>query len=153
VSIPWGNRAAKSRYETAKLTYQQARIAYNDFLEELKLDVINAHRDMERDIKRMVSTKATVEQTALQLEAEQERLEQGKSDSFRILQFQDDLIEAQIRHLAATIDFNRSYYTLLRAEGRAIRNDSFDLTEIADRILNHIQPFGRRSSLGENLEG
>jgi outer membrane protein TolC len=153
VSIPWGNRAAKSRCETARLTYEQAKIAYNDFLEELKLDVINAHRDMERDIKRMASTKATVEQTVLQLEAEQERLDQGKSDSFRILQFQDDLIEAQIRHLAATIDFNRSYYNLLRVEGRAIRNDAFDLTDIADRILNQIHSFGRRSSVGGSLEG
>jgi hypothetical protein len=69
------------------------------------------------------------------------------------LQFQDDLIEAQIRYLAATIDFNRSYYTLLRVEGRAIRNEAFDLTEIADRILNQIHSFGRRSSLGGNVEG
>jgi outer membrane protein TolC len=146
VSIPWGNRAARSRHETAKLTYQQAKIAYNDFLEELQLDVINAHRDMERDIKRMASTKATVEQTVLQLEAEQERFDQGMSDSFRILQFQDDLIVAQIRHLAATIDFNRSYYNLLRVEGRAIRNEAFDLTDIADRILNQMHSFGRRHS-------
>jgi len=153
VSIPWGNRAARSRYARAKLNYQKARIVYSDFLEELRLDVINAHRDIDRDIKRMASTKAAMEQTELQLQAENELLEQGMSSSFRILEFQDDLIQARIRHLAATIDFNRSYFKLLRVEGRAIRNERFDLTDVVEKILRQVDPSRRRLSPGRGPAG
>jgi len=135
VSIPWGNRAARSRYERAKLSYQKAKIIFNDFLEQLRLEVINAHRDLDRDIKRVASTKAALKQADLQLQAENERRKEGMSDSFRILEFQDDLIAAQIRHLAATVDLNRSYFNLLRVEGRAIRNERFDLTDTVQKAL------------------
>lgn len=135
VSIPWGNRAARSRYARAKLSYQKAKIAFRDYLEELRLNVINAHRDIDRDIKRMAATKASLEQTELQLQTEKERLAQQMSNSFRMLEFQDDLIAARIRHLAATIDFNRSYFNLLRVEGRAVRNERFDLTDIVEKML------------------
>lgn len=144
VSYPWGNRAARSRYNQAKLNYQRARILLNDFLEELRLEVVNAHRNIETNIKRMASTKAAVEQAELQLQLENELFTQGMSNSFRLLQFQDDLIAVRIRHLAATIDFNASYYSLLRVEGRGIRNEQFDLTDIAERILRQTRPQMRK---------
>jgi len=135
VSVPWGNRAARSRYVQAKLNHQKSKTLLDDFLEQLRLEVINAHRDVDRDIKRMTSTKAAVEQAQLQLQTENELYAQGMSNSFRILEFQDDLTEARVRQLAATIDFNRSYFNLLRAEGRAIRNDRFDLTDLVEKLL------------------
>jgi len=147
VSYPWGNRAARSRYTQARLNYERAKILFNDFIEELRLEVINAHRNIQTDIKRMASTKAAMEQAQLQLELENELYAQEMSDSFRLLEFQDDLIAARIRHLAATIDFNRSYYNLLRVEGRGIRNEQFDLTDIAEKILRQIPPYRPRSAL------
>ena len=144
VSIPWGNRAARSRYSRANLSYQKTRILYNDFLEELRLEVINAHRDIDRDMKRIAATRAAVEQAELQLQAEAELLKQQMSNSFRMLEFQDDLIEARIRHLAATIDFNKSYFNLLRVEGRAIRNERFDLTDVVEKFLPAIGAAKRR---------
>lgn len=135
VSVPWGNRAARSRYAQAKLNYERAEILLDDFLEQVRLEVINAHRDVDRDINRMASTKAALEQAELQLRTENELYAQGMSNSFRLLQFQDDLTGARVRHLAATIDFNRSYFSLLRAEGSAMRNDRFDLTDIVEKLL------------------
>jgi len=153
VSIPWGNRAARSRYARAKLSYRKAKILFQNFLEELRLNVINAHRDIDRDLKRIATTKASLEQTQLQLQTEKERFAQQMSNSFRILQFQDDLIEAQIRHLAATIDFNRSYFNLLRVEGQAIRNERFDLTDIVEKMLPRLYPSRRRWSPGKGFAG
>jgi outer membrane protein TolC len=140
VSYPWGNRAARSQYNQARLNLERAKILLNDFLEELRLEVVNAHRNIQTNIKRMSSTKAAVEQAELQLQLENELFTQGMSNSFRLLQFQDDLIAARIRHLAATIDFNGSYYSLLRVEGRGIRNQQFDLTDIAEKILRQARP-------------
>jgi outer membrane protein len=144
VSYPLGNRAAQSRYNQARLNYERAKILLNDFIEELRLETVNAHRNVQTDVQRMSSTKAAAEQAELQLELENELYAQGMSDSFRILQFQDDLIAAKIRHLAATTDFNRSYYNLLRVEGRAIRNEQFDLTDITDKILRQVRPQRRK---------
>ncbi len=146
VIVPWGNRAARSRYAQAKLNYEKTRTLLNDFVEKLKLDVINAHRDIDRDVKRMASTRASVDQSELQLQTENDRYAQGMSNSFRILEFQDDLIEAKIRHLAATIDFNRSYFNLLRVEGRSVRNDRFDLTDLVQGILRRWRPPRTRTS-------
>ena len=144
VSYPWGNRAARSQYNQARLNLERAKILLNDFLEELRLEVVNAHRNIQTNIKRMSSTKAAVEQAELQLQLENELFTQGMSNSFRLLQFQDDLIAARIRHLAATIDFNGSYYSLLRVEGRGIRNQQFDLTDIAEKILRQARPRQRK---------
>ncbi len=153
VSYPWGNRAARSRYVQATLNYERTKILFNDSLEQLRLDVINAHRDIDTDVKRMASTKAAVEQAELQLQLEDELYAQGMSNSFRILEFQDDLIAARIRHLGAAIDFNRSYYNLLRVEGRAIRNDRFDLTDIVEKIIRQLRPFRRRLITADDLPG
>lgn len=144
VSYPWGNRAARSRFNQANLNHERAKILLNDFLEELRLEVVNAHRNIQTNIKRMASTKAAVEQAELQLQLENEMFTQGMSNSFRLLQFQDDLIAARIRHLAATIDFNGSFYSLLRVEGRGIRNEQFDLTDIAEKILRQTRPRQRK---------
>jgi outer membrane protein TolC len=144
VSYPWGNRAARSRHVQAKLNYERSRILLNDFLEQLRLDVVNVHRDLDTDIKRVASTAASVKQAELQLQTENERQEQGMSDSFRIVQYQSDLIEARSRQLAARIDFNTSYYNLLRIEGRAMCNERFDLTDLVEKILRQVQVSPRR---------
>jgi len=153
VSVPLGNRAARSRHERAKLSYQKGKTLLRDFLEELRLDVVNAHRDIDRDMKRIASTRAAVEQAELQLQAENERYTQGMSNSFRILEFQDDLIAARIRHLAATIDLNRSYFNLLRVEGRAIRNELFDLTDIVETIVPRLRSSPRKTLPEKGSEG
>lgn len=41
------------------------------------------------------------------LEQEMERLKKGLSYTFRVLNFQDDLIEAHIRKAKALVDFNK----------------------------------------------
>ncbi len=153
VSYPLGNRAARSRYNQARLGYKRAEILLNDFIQELQLEIVNAHRNVQTDIQRMASTKAAAEQAELQLELENELFAQGMSDSFRLLEFQDDLIAAKIRYLAATIDFNRSYYNLLRVEGRGIRNQQFDLSDITDKILRQVRPLRRKLLSDRDLPG
>jgi outer membrane protein TolC len=46
-----------------------------------------------------------------------ERLKEGLSDTFRILDFQEDLIEAGIRRTMALADFNQGLANLYRAMG------------------------------------
>jgi outer membrane protein TolC len=46
-----------------------------------------------------------------------ERFKEGLSDTFRILDFQDDLIGAHIRKTEALVDFNQGLANLYRAIG------------------------------------
>jgi len=51
------------------------------------------------------------------LTQEMERLKEGLSDTFRILDFQDDVIGAHIRKTSALVDFNQGLTNLYRAMG------------------------------------
>jgi AcrR family transcriptional regulator len=59
------------------------------------------------------------------LSQEMERLKEGLSDTFRILDFQDDVIGAHIRKTSALVDFNQGLANLFRAMGNNL--ERFDI--------------------------
>lgn len=56
-------------------------------------------------------------------------MNEGLSDTFRILKFQDDLIDAQIRSVNALYDHSAGLAVLRRAEGTSLDYFGFKLGE------------------------
>ncbi|MDT8420799.1 MAG: TolC family protein [Desulfuromonadales bacterium] len=116
-SVPLGNRAAEARAEQARLAERQ---------------VDYRRRELERAIEtelrqRLVELKRTAEQFAIaerfqalaekSLEQEQRRLGEGLSDTFRVLDFQGDMIDARIERLSALIEYHKSRARLYQVLG------------------------------------
>ncbi|MFO7963935.1 MAG: TolC family protein [Desulfobacterales bacterium] len=116
LTYPWGNRAAKSRYHRAELEKKRAVYQYKRIEGAFETDVKNAWTNVSRSLERIDVAERFESLAAVTLDQEMKRMEQGLSDTFRILQFQDDLIEAKIRKATAIIDYRKGlsdlYYSM-----------------------------------------
>ncbi|HXI51084.1 MAG TPA: TolC family protein [Candidatus Saccharimonadales bacterium] len=116
--------------------YKKAKVAKEALILSLKRreDVILA--EIDDGLKAVISTYATTESTRearvyaeAALDAEQKKLEQGKSTSFNVLQLQKDLTAASSKEIQALADYNKALHQLYFNEGTALERNkiTFDV--------------------------
>jgi len=114
---PLGNQAAKSRFTRARLEVEQARALLERVEQRILVEVREAVRSVETNIKRVSVTRGARELAHKKLEAEEKKLAVGLSSVREILRFQDDLSLEQSREIRALTDYNISLANLDRAKG------------------------------------
>ena len=117
LTVPIGNRAARSEFIKAQLELQQANVALRDLELEITAEVREAVRRIERDTKLVAETRAARELAEEQLRIEQKRLEAGVSTTFEVLRFQRDLAVTQSAEVRAVTDYNKSLANFDRVRG------------------------------------
>jgi outer membrane protein TolC len=117
LSYPWGNRAAEARYRRAGLEKRQAVYGLKRLQETIEKECKNSLVAVKRSLERVSVADRFEELAQTTLNQEMERFKEGLSDTFRILDFQDDLIGAHIRKTEALVDFNQGLANLYRAIG------------------------------------
>jgi outer membrane protein TolC len=117
LSVPLGNRDGRSRYVAARLAREQADIGIRLLEQTATVEVRQAVRQIETDIKRVKAARVNSRLQREKLEAEQKKLENGISTSFNVLEFQEDLAQARSRENLALVDYNRSRVELERVIG------------------------------------
>ncbi|MGQ9500305.1 MAG: TolC family protein [Dissulfurimicrobium sp.] len=116
-SYPIGNRGPEARYRQADLEKRQA-IYHLKRLEDIsETEVKNAFIASKRALERIKVAERfeTLAQTTLS--QEMERLKEGLSDTFHILQYQNNVISAKLKKATALADFNKGLANLYRATG------------------------------------
>ena len=116
-SYPFGNRAAQARHRRATQEKRQVIYRLKRLEGTAETEVKNALVSVQRSIERVRVTERFEKLAQTTLTQEMERLKKGLSDTFRILNFQDDLIESRIRKVTALGDFNKGLANLYRATG------------------------------------
>lgn len=116
-SVPLGGDLADSRLQAAKLKKFQILQA----MKQLELDIVT-QIDSQMAIVRLQGLRISdannaVQLTRQRLDAEMQKLENGTSTSFAVLQFQKDVSAARTQELAAISDFNRSVARLYSVQG------------------------------------
>ncbi|SHJ70567.1 Outer membrane protein TolC [Malonomonas rubra DSM 5091] len=137
-SMPWENRAAKSRVQQAKLQNEQARYRQMDqealLKTELKQQQVNLLRAYEQ-----VRLAERFEQLAqLSLQQEQRRLDEGLSDSFRIISFQDNMINARIGRINALAQYFISLAQFDYSRGIILEKHSITLVPATEESSREI---------------
>jgi len=129
-TYPLGNRAAEARYDRGRL--EKRRIAYvSQRLEgRIETEVQNALVAVKHSRERVAVARDFETLAAKTLSQETQRLRQGLSDTFRVLDFQENLVEARIRAASATVDFHRGLAGLYRAIGGNLRRH--DIVTVID---------------------
>jgi outer membrane protein TolC len=117
VAYPLGNRAAKARFRQAEQEKSRAIYQYQRIESACETEVKNAWINAKRSLERIDVAGRFESLAAVTLDQEMQRLAQGLSDTFRILYYQDDLIEAKIRKITAITDFNKGISDLYYATG------------------------------------
>lgn len=124
-SYPLGNRGTQARYRRAGLEKRQAVYELKRLEETTEKECKNSLVTVKRSLERVGVAERFEGLAQTTLTQEMERLKEGLSDTFHILDFQDDLIGAHIRKTGALVDFNQGLADLYRAMGTNL--ERFDI--------------------------
>ncbi len=108
ISFPLSNRAARSRYRSNKLREEQLLLGLKGQEQGIMIEIDNAIKQAASSYDRVQATRKASEYALAALEAEQKKLENGKSTSFVVLQLQNDLTSARSAELRAIADYNNA---------------------------------------------
>ena len=120
IRYPLGNQAAKSRFTRARLEVAQAKTVLERAEQRILVEVREAVRNVETNIKRVSVTRGARELSQKKLEAEEKKLAVGLSSVREVLRFQDDLSAEQSREIRALTDYKISLANLDRAKGTTL---------------------------------
>jgi len=129
-SIPLGRTSERANYRASKETKAQAAL-YVKQREELVLqEVADAISTAKASFARLEAAQQARQYARDALGAEEQRMAQGNSTVFIVLQLQDDLANAESAELRALADYNQAIALLRFSEGTILDHS---------RIAVHIQ--------------
>ena len=125
-SYPIGNRAARAQKIAAEAQQSQALYNFRRLEVTAETEIKNALVILGRGKERLVVSDRFVSLAETTLDQENQRMQEGLSDSFRLLTFQDALIEARIRRATALTDYRKGLALLYKAMGQNL--EYYDIT-------------------------
>lgn len=127
LTIPLGNKADRSRYRISKAEQQQALVELQRLEQAIMLQVEDAVNLARTNFERVDTTRQARVFAESALEAEQSKLENGRSTSFFVLQLQRDLTAARSAEIQALADYNKALAQLALREGTVFELDNIDV--------------------------
>jgi outer membrane protein len=129
VTVPIGNRQARSDYESAKLRAEQAVVNLKRLEQNIVVEAQNAVGQVRTNLKRLDATRAATRLAEESLKAEEAKLRAGISTSFLVLQARTELADTRSAEIRARADYNKSLVELSRVEGTILRKHNITLAE------------------------
>jgi len=123
ITFPLGNRAAKGNYQISKDIKKQLLLTLKSMEQSILVQIDNAVKQVRNAFERVDATRQARAYAETALDAEQKKLESGKSTSFQVLQFQRDLTTARSAEIRALADFNKALSQLYFLEGSILRKN------------------------------
>jgi outer membrane protein TolC len=120
LTVPFSNRRARNDHQAAKLRNEQLLLQYKQLEQSVMVEIDNAIRSADTALQRVEATEAFREYSEAALQAEEKKLENGKSTSFVVLQRQRDYTAAQSDAIRAKSDYNKALARLAQAEGNTL---------------------------------
>jgi outer membrane protein TolC len=117
LNIPVRNRRAKAEHARSRIAVEQARLRVESARQAVRVEVREAVRAVETAARRVQSARVNVSLQRRKLDAEEKRYENGLSTAFQVLEFQQDVQEAESREIDAVIDYNQALSGLARVQG------------------------------------
>lgn len=126
-SIPLSNRAARETYRRSQVEKRKLLLGYKKAEQSIMLEIDNALKLAQSNFERIDATQKAREFAEAALDAEQKKLENGKSTSFVVLQLQRDLTVARLEEISALAQYNKSLSELALAEGSILERHRIDI--------------------------
>jgi outer membrane protein TolC len=120
MNLPLGNINARHNYRSAKVTLEQANLQLKQFQQRILISIENDVAVAQTDFLRARATREARIYAAAALDAEQKKLDNGKSTSFTVLQLQSNLTTAQSAEIRALADYNIALAQLALDEGTTL---------------------------------
>ena len=120
VTIPLGNTSARNSYKSAKATKEQLSLQLKQLQQATLIKIENAMAVAQTSFQRVSATHEARLYAGAALEAEQTKLDKGKSTTFVVLQLQKDLTSARSAEIRALADYNIALARLAQNEGSTL---------------------------------
>jgi len=134
VTYPLGNRAADARLSQSRLLRRKGVEQLKRLESGIETQVSNARVILGRSMERVAVAERFQTLAQRTLNNEMTRLNQGLSDTFRILSFQEDLLAARIRKINAVLDFHQGMARLYRAMGENLKRQGIAMEIDPEKI-------------------
>jgi outer membrane protein TolC len=122
-TVPLTLRAERSSYNAAKAAQTQAVLRLKQLEQEILLQIDDAVKLGQRNYERVLSARQAREFAEAALEAEQQKLESGKSTTFVVFELQSKLTRARSAEIEALADYNKSLVELHFREGSTLQRN------------------------------
>jgi len=108
LTVPLGNTGARAAYQKSKLTMETMVLMLKKLEESILIQVHNDIGTVHADYDSLEATRQAREFAEAALDAEQKKLESGKSTTYTVLQKQRDLTTARASEIQALADYNKA---------------------------------------------
>ena len=120
LTVPLSNRSARDAYKISKLQKEKSLLLVKQMEDSIVYEVDNNVTAAKTSFDSLDSRRQARLYAEAALEAEQKKLENGKSTSFVVLQLQKNLTEARSGEIQALADYNKALADLARSEGSTL---------------------------------
>ncbi len=127
-SIPLGNKSAEARYRRSKLQLKQDYYQHQDLEAVLKSDLSQQQINVTSAFEQFEIAERFVVLAKKSLRQEQRRLEEGLSNTFRMISFQSKMIEAKIGRVNALTRYHLALAQMEFARGNILERHGIILT-------------------------
>jgi outer membrane protein TolC len=127
LTFPIGNTGARAAYRSSKLTMEQLVLTLKKLEETIMVQIDNDIKQAEASFEQVAATHTAREYAAAALDAEQKKLESGKSTTYTVLQMQRDLTTARGNEIQALDSYNKALAQLSLDEGSTLKRLSINL--------------------------
>ena len=127
--VPFGNRAAKAAYAQSRLSRERSEVNLRNSEQTIEVEVRSAARAVEAGVKRVEAARVNVRLQTENLNAEEKKFENGMSTSFQVLQYQEDLANAELSAVRAMLDYYRALTALERSKGTLLEAHNLSIGE------------------------
>lgn len=127
LTIPLGNSLARNNYKSAKASLEQLLLQLKKIESTIVVAIDNDVKTVRTDLLKVDSTRKARLYAEEALQAEQTKLEHGKSTSFIVLQLQNNLTAARSAEIRALADYNIALEQLAFDDGATLERNHIDL--------------------------
>ena len=120
LSIPLGRTTARNNYKIAKATKEQLDLQLKQLVQNALISIEDAIATAHTSFQRVDATREARIYAEAALDAEQKKLESGKSTSFEVLRLQRDLTTARSAEIRALADYNIALAQIAQNEGTTL---------------------------------
>ena len=127
LTVPLARKTDRANYQGAKINEQTAIWSLKRKEDSVLQEIDIAVKEVARRYETIESTRQARIFAEEALQAEQQKLEGGKSTSFNVLQFQRDLTAARSAEVKALSDYNKALHQFYFREGSTLERNKINL--------------------------
>jgi len=127
--VPLSNVGARANHRNARIEIERSVLAMKDQEQMIMAEIDDAMKFAKVSYRRVAATRTAREFAEASLEAEEEKLANGKSTSFEVLRIQRDLTSARSSEIGALTEYNKALATLAQREGSTLERHRIEVEE------------------------